>query len=397
MPNKKSLTVIGAGIVGMAVAVEFAKQGLSVTVLEKEAGLALHQTGRNSGVIHAGPYYKPNSLKARLCAEGNKSMIEFASRRGLSFLQTGKLIVATSEASKARVDEIYARARSNGVAVSLVGADEIRQIEPNCPAGYGIHVKATGIINYSAVTEALHEELREMGGQVVFGAEVLGISESQSIVSTRHLKGETRSSLLINAAGLQSDRVARLAGLDPEVTIVPFRGEYFDIAPAKSNLVRGLIYPAPDPDMPFLGVHVTKTLTGQLHAGPNAVLGMSREGYKAGSINLRDAFAIGLHPGFMKFLASNRKYAASEMLRIASRERFVREINWLVEGIEAADLTPAPAGIRAQAMTKGGKLIDDFVLQRKGNQMHVLNAPSPAATASLAIARHIHKSMLDLN
>lgn len=393
MTSKESLTIIGAGILGMAIAVEFARHGYQVTVLEKESRVAYHQTGRNSGVIHAGPYYKPGSLKAKLCASGSRSLIEFASRTGVPFSQTGKLIVATSDSSKSRVNEIFERATANGVDVALVGRSEIQEIEPNCPSYFGLHVRATGIIDYTDVTEALYQELQELGGEVVFGSEVLEIFEAQSTVTARYTGGQVQSSKLINAAGLQSDRIAKLAGLAPKVTIYPFRGEYFDISPNKSHLVRGLIYPAPDPELPFLGVHITKTLSGQLHAGPNAILGLSREGYKRGSFNFRDALEIGGHPGFLKFLLANRKYAAEEMLRIASKERFAAEISKLVTGITSEDLTPAPTGIRAQAMTREGKLVDDFVIQRSGRQVHVLNAPSPAATASLAIAQHIRQTL----
>lgn len=393
LTSKETLTVIGAGILGMAIALEFSRHGYQVTVLEKESRVACHQTGRNSGVIHAGPYYKPGSLKARLCASGSRSLIEFASRKGVPFRQTGKLIVATSESSKSRVNEIFARATANGVDVALVGKKEIRELEPNCPSDFGLHVRATGIIDYNDVTLALHQELKELGGEVVFGAEVQDIFESKLTVTASHAGGHVESSLLISAAGLQSDRIAKLAGLDPEVTIYPFRGEYFDISPDKSHLVRGLIYPAPDPELPFLGVHVTKTLSGQLHAGPNAILGLSREGYKRGSFSFRDAREIVFHAGFLKFLIENRRYAAQEMLRLASKEIFAAEISKLVSGITAQDLTPAPTGIRAQAMTRQGKLVDDFVIQRKGRQVHVLNAPSPAATASLAIAQHIRQNL----
>lgn len=393
--KKETVLVIGAGIIGLTTALKISKLGRQVIVLEKELGVAQHQTGRNSGVIHAGPYYRPGSLKARLCKAGGLALVEYAKSKGIAHRTTGKLIVATSEGGRSNVNEIHQRAVANDVDVELVGRKRIVEIEPNCVAEFGLHVKATGIIDYSQVSRELTRELEELGALVLTGAEVTSISKDTNGVVVTHSQGETRGDFLINAAGLQSDRIAKIAGLEPEVAIVPFRGQYFDIDSSKSNLVNGLIYPAPNPEMPFLGVHITKTLNNGLHAGPNAILALKREGYGKFDFSFRDSWEIVRHPGLIRFLSDNRSYAKDEMLRIASKKRFQAELSRLVTGLSEEDLVESTSGIRAQALAMNGKLVDDFVIQRSGNQIHVLNAPSPAATASFAIADEIAAMFLE--
>lgn len=391
--NSKSITVVGAGIVGLAIGREFAAAGSRVTILEKEADIAWHQTGRNSGVIHAGPYYKPHSLKAKLCVQGNRAMVEFAKDHDLNFKITGKLIVASTDSQIANLHKVYERATANGVKVSMLEPSRIRELEPNCVAAAALHVEETGIISFKEVAAAMARDISLNGGEIVLGSEVCEIRNISNRVLVTHSKGEVSSDILINTAGLQSDRVATLAGLRPKVKIFPFLGQYFDLVQPKQGLINGLIYPAPDPEFPFLGVHLTKTLSGEVHAGPNAVLTMAREGYGSQRVNFRDALETLSHPGLPKFLWRNRKLALDELLRLSSRERFAQSISQLVSGISASDLIVGPSGIRAQAIDRLGNLVDDFVIQREGNQIHVLNAPSPAATASISIARYIRSKV----
>jgi len=390
--KEKTVTVVGAGIVGLAIARSFSKRGLAVTVLEKETRVGLHQTGRNSGVIHAGPYYKPGSLKSQLCVSGSNALKLYARDRGIKFSVPGKLIVATDSAHYPRVEEIHKRALENGVKTEVVRAGRIQELEPSCVAEYGLHVKDTGAISYLDVAQNFADEILELGGSIKLNSEVSSIRNVGSKVAISHGSGEELSNLLVNAAGLESDRIANLAGIMPKIKIVPFKGQYFNITPGKSNLVRGMVYPAPNPAMPFLGVHLTKSLDGSLHAGPNAILAMGREAYTRGDVNARDLSEVLLFPGFWRFISSHKEYALKEGFRVASKRVFLAELSKLIEGIELEDLTLAESGIRAQAMTRQGQLVDDFVIERLKNQIHILNAPSPAATACLAIADWIVNS-----
>lgn len=396
MVRERSVTVVGAGIVGLAVARALALQGFTAVVLEKESAVGTHQTGRNSGVIHAGPYYKPGSLKAQLCVSGGQSLKRYAKERNVHFIVPGKLIVATEFAHVKRVKDIHKRAQQNGVATELVEGNRIRELEPNCVAEYGVHVKDSGVIDYTDVARSFSQDIQDLGGSISLNSPVTKVRNVGSKVVISHGKGEELSDYFVNAAGLQSDRIALLAGLDPKVKIIPFKGQYFDIQGSKSELVQGMVYPAPNPEMPFLGVHITKSLNGSLHAGPNAILAMGRQAYSNWKVDLRDLSDVMVFPGFWRFVSANRAFALKEGLRIASKKAFVSELSKLVQGLEVGDLTPSESGIRAQAMTSKGQLVDDFVVQRSGNQIHILNAPSPAATASMAIADWVANNLIGI-
>ena len=391
--SRKRTLIIGGGIVGLAILKKLSGLGVSVTLLEKEPHVAAHQTGRNSGVIHAGPYYEPGSLKAQLCTEGNRSLVKFAEEHEIPFEVTGKLLLGTNSRDIERLTAISDRAKANKVDSELIGPERIRELEPYANGLSALHVKATGIVDYKAVTSKLAELSEQDGAEVSLNTEVLGITSSGNEIIVEHSRGVTRGSMLINAAGLQSDRIARMAGLEPSLRIVPFRGEYFELSKEASTKVRGLIYPVPDPALPFLGVHLTKMIGGGVHAGPNAVLALAREGYSWGAVNIRDIWATLSYPGFARLAAQNLSTGTQEVIRSLSRTLFARDLSKLVPGIGATDLVRADAGVRAQAVSRGGKLVDDFVIQRTKNQVHVLNAPSPAATASLAIADYIVRSL----
>lgn len=388
--------VIGAGIVGLSIALRLSVSGVRVVVLEKENAVARHQTGRNSGVIHAGPYYAPGSLKAQLCVQGNTWMKEFSEEFGIPHHTTGKILLATKETELARVHAIAERARHNGVPARLIGPEEIRRKEPFAEGLGGLFVETTGIIDYSAVSQQMADLLIGRGGQIVFGAKVETIRETSSGVTVHHAEGTENAELMVNAGGLYSDVISRMGGFKPTVRIIPFRGEYFELTVARQHLVNGLIYPVPDPDLPFLGVHLTKMISGEVHAGPNAVLALAREGYRWGDIHLGELGMTLGFPGFPKLAARNISTGVKEIQRSLSKKKFAKDLSWLVPGITAHDLVRVEAGVRAQAVRPDGSLVDDFVFEHHGRQLHVLNAPSPAATASLAIADHIVGNVLGL-
>ncbi|WP_166866270.1 L-2-hydroxyglutarate oxidase [Salinibacterium sp. ZJ70] len=392
--TRRTVTIIGGGIIGLALAHRLSSSGFGVTVLEKEAHWAAHQTGHNSGVIHAGPYYKPGSLKATMCLAGNVSMTEFAREHGIAHEKNGKLIVATADDQVARLDALAARASANGVTCRLISMEEAREFEPHVGGVKALRVENTGIIDYKAVSAKLAELAAADGAELLLGTTVRSIRNSGSQVVVGHDNGEVTSDLLINAAGLHSDSVARLAGFTPEVRIVPFRGEYFELSDSSKHLVQGLIYPVPDPDMPFLGVHLTRMIDGAVHAGPNAVLALAREGYTWTKISPRDVFATLSYPGFLRFASQNVGTGMNEIVRSFSQKTFARDLARLVPEITTRDLVPSGAGVRAQAFSRDGRLVDDFVIQQNRNQIHVLNAPSPAATSALEIAAHI-ASLID--
>jgi (S)-2-hydroxyglutarate dehydrogenase len=384
-----SVTIIGGGILGLSLAHELSSTGFSVTLLEKESTWAAHQTGHNSGVIHAGPYYKPGSLKARMCLAGNRSMTAFAREHGIPYKTVGKLIVATSEGEVPRLDALAERAAANGVTCRLISMEEAREYEPHLGGLKVLRVENTGIVDYRAVSAKFAELATAQGANLISGTRARAIRASDQGVIVEHDLGEESSDLLINAAGLHSDAVARLAGIAPGLRIVPFRGEYYELATQSQDLVRGLIYPVPDPEMPFLGVHLTRMIDGSVHAGPNAVLALAREGYRWSDISPRDLFGTVTFPGFLKLAAANVRTGAQEVLRSFSKRLFARDLARLVPEITPADLVPSGAGVRAQAIGRDGKLIDDFAIHQTQNQIHILNAPSPAATSALEIARHI--------
>ncbi|WP_343245884.1 L-2-hydroxyglutarate oxidase [Streptomyces sp. SID5785] len=380
--------VVGGGIVGLstAYAVSRAAPGTRVVVLEKEPGPARHQTGRNSGVIHSGIYYRPGSLKARFAVRGAAEMVTFCAEYGIAHEVTGKLIVATERDELPRLHALVQRGRENGIAVRELGPVQIQEYEPQVRGLAAIHVGTTGIADYRAVAERLAEV---SGAEVRYGAEVVQVDRRPGRgVAVRTRAGDVvRARVLVNCAGLHCDEVARLTGDDPGMRIVPFRGEYFELA--RPELVRGLVYPVPDPAFPFLGVHLTRGVDGGVHVGPNAVPALAREGYGWGVVRPRDLAGTLGWPGSWHLARQHWRYGAGEVLRSASRGAFARAVRRLVPAVDGADLVPAEAGVRAQAVLRDGTLVDDFLIREGPRAVHVLNAPSPAATAALPIGRHI--------
>jgi L-2-hydroxyglutarate oxidase len=382
-----SYVVIGGGIVGLATAHRLLldRPDAQVTVLEKEDRVAAHQTGHNSGVIHAGVYYAPGSLKARLCRAGSRSMVEFCEAHGIPAQVCGKLIVATGEEELPRLHALQERAVANGLAARLLTAEQAREYEPNVACVAAMHVPTTGIVDFAAVCRTLATLVEKAGGEVRLATKVTAIRPGL-VVTTR---GEVAADVLINCAGLYADRIARLAGVDPPARIVPFRGEYYELKPQRRELVRGLIYPVPDPRFPFLGVHLTRMIDGSVHAGPNAVLATAREGYRWRRFSARDVAGILGWPGMWRMGRRHYRYGLTEVRRSLSRRRFAADLARLVPALTAADIAPAGSGVRAQAVRRDGGLVDDFLIVARPGQLHVLNAPSPAATSSLEIAKHL--------
>jgi L-2-hydroxyglutarate oxidase len=379
--------VVGAGIVGLATAhaVQNRFPDKRVLVLEKEPRIGLHQTGRNSGVIHSGIYYKPGSFKARFCKAGNASMQAFCSEHGIPFEICGKVIVATDAGDIAQLDVLHKRGVENGLEVRRLSVSEMREIEPHMAGIAGLHVPSTGIVDYKAVLAKLAELVVARGGEIRFDTRVLSVRDR--VVETT--SGDVECTTLINCAGLYSDRVARASGADVEARIVPFRGEYYQLKPERASLVRGLIYPVPNPSFPFLGVHCTRMMDGSVHLGPNAVLAFSREGYQKSTLNLRDLAETLTYPGFWKLAARHWRDGTQEMVRSFSRAAFVRSLQRLVPEITEDDVIPSEAGVRAQALRPNGTLEDDFLIVQRPGAIHVCNAPSPAATASLEIGKTV--------
>jgi L-2-hydroxyglutarate oxidase len=386
----RHVVVIGGGILGLAVANELTGRGDRVTVLEKEDRWAAHQTGHNSNVVHAGLYYKPGSLKARTSVAGNASMIAFAKEHGVPHERCGKLVVATSEAEIPRLDVLTERAEANGVPAKRITPEQAAEHEPNVSCVAALWVESTGIIDFPAVCAALVRLLGEKGADLRLNAPVLGIRPgATSGVELATPDGIVRADALVNCAGLRADEVARLAGLNPAARIVPFRGEYYQLRGAAKDLVHGLIYPVPDPTLPFLGVHLTRMLDGSVHAGPNAVLALSREGYRWSNVSLKHLGEVARFPGLWRLARKYPRTAVEEVVRSLSRRRFAASLAQLVPAITEADIEPAGSGVRAQAMLTSGALVEDFLFERTANQVHVLNAPSPGATSALEIAKHV--------
>jgi len=359
-------------------------------VLEKEDGLARHQTGHNSGVIHSGVYYKAGSLKARLCVAGAREMVEFCAQHGLPHEVCGKLIVATSDQEAARLDDLLARGEANGLTgLRLVEGAAMREIEPHVGGVRALKVPATGITDYTLVTEKYAEIAMARGVEVKAAAGVVGFGRTASEVIVKTRAGEFATRYVINCAGLYSDRVAQLAGHDPGMMLVPFRGEYYDLAPARAHLVRALIYPVPDPAYPFLGVHFTRRIHGNVDAGPNAVLAGRREGYRRTDFDLAETMEVIEYAGFRAMARRHWKNGLGEMRRSWSKREFVRSCQALVPEVRMEDMTAGGSGVRAQAVEQDGTLVDDFRFVARERFLHVLNVPSPAATASLPIGREI--------
>lgn len=381
---------IGAGIVGLAVAMRLQRASRGrVVVLEAESEAARHQTGHNSGVIHSGLYYQPGSLKARNCVQGRRQLLEYCDRHSIEYELCGKLVIATHPSEVARLDELERSGQANGLSgLERLPAERIADFEPHAQGLEALWVPQTGIVDYSAVARSYATEFTRSGGELRFSNRVTAIERRAKTFVLHTEQGVVQSRALVNCAGLQSDRIARLAGAEPKLRIVPFRGDYFDLRAKSRHLLRGLIYPVPDPRFPFLGVHLTRRLDGSVEAGPNAVLALHREGYDGG-VRLADAASALLYPGVWMLGLKYWRIAASEFLRSGSPRRFARALSRFVPAITEDDLTAGGCGIRAQALTFGGKLLDDFAIVRSPSALHVLNAPSPAATASLAIAGHI--------
>ena len=391
MTPARRYVVIGGGIVGLAVAERLTRErpGAIVTVLEKEPGWARHQTGRNSGVIHSGLYYAPGSKKALMCRAGAASMVAFAQAEGIAHEVCGKLVVATREDELPGLARLRDRGRANGLVVDELSAEQAREHEPHVRALAALHVPSTGIIDYGAVCAALVRRLQGAGAQLVLGAEVIDAVRFGADTVVRTSRGDFAADRVVSCAGLHGDVVARRLGHRTRARIIPFRGEYFELVPEAGHLVRNLVYPVPDPDFPFLGVHLTRGIGGHVHAGPNAVLAFAREGYGWSTVRPRELAQTLGYPGFWRLARRNYREGAREMARSASRHLFGESLRRLVPDVRDEHLAPAPAGVRAQAMNRDGSLVDDFLIERSGDIVHVLNAPSPAATSSLEIARHI--------
>ena len=388
--SARRVVVIGGGIVGLAVAERLSRDaGTEVTVVEKEPTWAAHQTGRNSGVIHSGLYYAPGSQKALMCRAGSQSMIELAREEGIPHEVCGKLVVATEGRELAGLARLRDRGRANGLVVEELTPEQAREVEPHVQCVAALRIPATGIIDYGAVCQALVRRLEARGAALVLGAEVLSSVQRGSVTVVRTTGGDLEADAVVACAGLHCDVVARRLGHHPSAQVIPFRGEYYELAPGATHLVRNLVYPVPDPSFPFLGVHLTRGVDGHVHAGPNAVLAFAREGYTWGTVDPGELRQTLAYPGFWRLARRYYREGAREMLRSASRHQFGESLRRLVPEVRDEDLVPAAAGVRAQAMKPDGTLVDDFLIERSGSVVHVLNAPSPAATSALEIARHI--------
>jgi len=386
------LVMIGAGIVGLATALEAVQRypRLKIAVLEKEPQIARHQTGHNSGVIHSGIYYQPGSLKANNCVAGAAALIRFCREHGLPCDLCGKVIVATDESELPALSKLLDRGNANGIAgIRKITPEELRELEPHCAGVAALHVPGTGITDYGLIARKYAELIAAAGGVISLGSQVVGIRRTSAGVVLETSAGAVEARWAVNCAGLHSDRIRKLAGDREGPEIVPFRGEYYEIAPERTGLVRNLIYPVPDPQFPFLGVHFTRKVHGGVEAGPNAVLAFKREGYRMRDIDIGDMAQALAFPGFRKLVFRYWAQGMAEMARSVSRRAFARSLQKLVPEIEERDLIPGGSGVRAQALDRSGKLLDDFSIVSSGNMIHVCNVPSPAATASLLIGRQI--------
>ena len=389
--NLYDFAVIGGGIVGLSAAMALSRNyaDARILVVEKEADWAPHQTGHNSGVIHSGIYYKPGSLKAKFSRDGNKQLVEFCQKHSIDYEICGKIIVATEPEEIPLLENLYQRGLANELKVEKINAEQVKEIEPHVSCLAGIRVPSTGIISYKQVCQKYAELVKSNGGELRLNTKVERIVTSDRTQILETNQGAFQAKFIVNCAGLQSDRVAKLSQVNPQLQIVPFRGEYYELVPEKRYLVKHLIYPVPNPNFPFLGVHFTRMIDSTIHAGPNAVLSLKREGYRKTDIDLRDAVEVFTYPGFWKLAAKYAGVGIEETIRSFSKAAFVKSLQRLIPEVQAQDLVPTHAGVRAQALTNDGKLVDDFLLVRGKNTLHVCNAPSPAATASLAIGEAI--------
>ena len=398
MASQYDLTIIGGGILGLATALKVtaAHPNIRLLILEKEAGIARHQTGNNSGVIHSGLYYRPGSLKARSCVTGRKELIAFCDENAVPYEICGKVVVATSQEEMPRLEDLHRRGISNGLQnLEIIGPQRLKEIEPHAIGVKGLYVPETGIVDYRKVAQAYADKVRDANGDIRLSQRVVGILDRPNEVVLQTSGGDYRTKYLINCCGLHSDIVAKMMGgastngNEEEHRIIPFRGEYYKIAPERQFLVRNLIYPVPDPTFPFLGVHFTRMAKGGVEAGPNAVLAYAREGYRHTDINLGDLWRTVSFKGFWAMTGKYWQTGFGELYRSLSKSAFVHALQKLLPEIRESDLVPGGAGVRAQAVSASGALVDDFVIKQSRNTIHVLNAPSPGATASLAIGQQI--------
>jgi (S)-2-hydroxyglutarate dehydrogenase len=385
------VAVIGGGAVGLATAMALLnRRPMRLVVLEAEDKLAAHQTGHNSGVIHSGLYYKPGSLKARLCTEGREAMYAFCQQHNIPHDRCGKVVVATRESELPALSELERRGAANGLTgIRRLSAEELHEFEPHATGIAAVHVPQTGIVDYGRVARAYGDVVRQLGGEVRTNSKVNSVTQQGSSVHLATASGDIECAGVINCGGLQSDRIARMCGAEPGVQIVPFRGEYYQLVDSRASLVRNLIYPVPDPRFPFLGVHFTRMIGGGVEAGPNAVLALARHGYTRTSFNLTDALAVAGYGGFWKMAGKYWKMGMGEFYRSFSKRAFLHALRRLMPELQLADLVPGGAGVRAQALEPTGAMVDDFRIVCTPRMVHVLNAPSPAATASIAIGRYI--------
>ena len=396
MGTSTQVAIIGGGIVGLATAYNLIKRdpSIHITILEKEHEIALHQTGRNSGVLHSGIYYKPGSLKAETCRRGKAALEALCRNEGIRYDLCGKVIVAVSEKEVPILENIFQRGQQNGVQCRMIGATELREIEPYTAGIQAIHVPEAGIIDYKEVCHTLRNRIQEKGSSVKTNFKVERIQPANNAYSIFSQNDEISASYVINCSGLYTDRIAALTGAHPAIKIVPFRGEYFTLTPEAEHVCNGLIYPVPDPDFPFLGVHFTRMIHGGVECGPNAVLAFAREGYTRNTLNGKDLLETLAYQGFQRLALKHWKQGFSELWRSYSKTAFVHALQYLVPQIKAEHLVAAPAGVRAQALRKDGRLVDDFMILESERVINVCNAPSPAATASLQIGHVIAEKLM---
>ena len=386
------VVIIGGGILGLSTAMQLLQRypGGKVAVVEKEANLASHQTGHNSGVIHSGIYYRPGSWKSRFCVAGVQKLVQFCDDNEIEYERCGKTIIASDESELGRLQDLYDRGVANGVeGLELIGPERLKEIEPHTYGVKALWAPRTGIVDYVKVASAYARRFQEDGGEIFTGAAVQKVTPTGGSLAVETTRGALTAKNLINCAGLYADRVAKMTGETTDLQIIPFRGEYFTLRPESRHLVNGLIYPVPDPRFPFLGVHFTRNIHGQVEAGPNAVLAWAREGYRKTDVNLAETLSAVTFPGFWKMSAKHWRTGVSEINRSYRKSVFVRDLQKLIPEISANDLAPGGAGVRAQAVGRDGALLDDFSILRGANAVHVLNAPSPGATSSLAIGEYI--------
>lgn len=392
MTRQFDVSIVGGGIIGLATGLKITQRlpGVRLAIVEKEDRLASHQTGHNSGVIHSGIYYRPGSLKAQTCVRGSQELIAFCEINAIPYQRCGKVVVATSTDELPRLEELHRRGTANGVqGLAMIGPERLRELEPHATGIRALHVPSTGIIDFSRVAHTYARLVEDGGGTILLKHQVQQLRHSQGELVLETTGGAIQTRYLINCGGLFCDRLARLAGAQPALQIVPFRGEYYTLASQRRGLVNTLIYPVPDPALPFLGVHFTRTIDGLVEAGPNAVLALAREGYRKSDFNWHDARETLSFPGFWTMARRYWQTGLGEMYRSFSKRAFLRALQRLLPDLTEADLQPGGSGVRAQAIAADGGLVDDFVISRTGNALHVLNAPSPGATASLAIGRMV--------